>query len=97
MGLGHASGFVRLLENVELMFWLQEIDYHEWLSIDLHMPRADSAKACQHSVDIIRQLWRLAAQLSATRSDKINSCSATVKFFSHMVALKLGRESPSRR
>lgn len=55
---------VRFWENVELMFWLQEIGYDDWLSIDLHMPRADSVKACQQSVDHIKRLWALAGQLS---------------------------------
>jgi len=57
-------GSVRFLENIELMFWLQEIGYDDWLSIDLNMPRADSVKACQQSVDHICRLWALAGKLS---------------------------------
>ena len=54
---------VRFWENLELAFWLQQIGYDDWLSIDITMPRGDPATACKQSVDTVRRLWQLAAQL----------------------------------
>ena len=54
---------VRFWENIELMFWLQQIGYRDWLSIDLNMPRGDPSTACRQSVRTLRWLWKLAARL----------------------------------
>lgn len=54
---------IRFWENLELAFWLQQIGYRDWLSIDITMPRGDPCTACQQSVNTIRQLWNLATQL----------------------------------
>ena len=56
-------GTIRFWENLELAFWLQQIGYRDWLSIDITMPRGDPWTACRQSVDTIRQLWKLAEQL----------------------------------
>jgi xylose isomerase len=56
-------GTIRFWENLEFVFWLQHIGYQDWLSIDITMPRGDPCTACQQSVDTIRGLWNLAAQL----------------------------------
>jgi xylose isomerase len=56
-------GTVRFWEHIELIFWLRELGYDKWYSIDITMPRGDAVKACQQSVDNIRRMYRLAERL----------------------------------
>jgi xylose isomerase len=56
-------GTVRFWEHLELIFWLREMGYDEWYSIDIIMPRGDAVKACQQSVSNIRRLYRLTEKL----------------------------------
>lgn len=56
-------GTVRFWEHLELIFWLRELKYDNWYSIDIIMPRGDPVKACQQSVTNIQRLYRLAQKL----------------------------------
>ena len=56
-------GTVRFWEHIELIFWLRELGYDKWYSIDITMPRGDAVKACQQSVENIQRLYRLAERL----------------------------------
>ena len=57
-------GTVRFWELVELMFWLREIGYAKWYSIDIEVARGDPVQACAHSVKNIQRLYRLAGKLN---------------------------------
>ena len=35
-------GTVRFWEHIELIFWLRELGYDKWYSIDITMPRGDA-------------------------------------------------------
>ncbi len=59
-------GTVRFWEYLELFFWLHELGYDKWYSIDITMPRGDSVEACQQSVDNIRRMYSLAERLDHT-------------------------------
>jgi sugar phosphate isomerase/epimerase len=56
-------GTVRFWEHIELIFWLRELGYDKWYSIDITMPRGDAVKACQQSVTNIQRLYLLAKKL----------------------------------
>jgi xylose isomerase len=56
-------GTVRFWEHLELIFWLRELKYDKWYSIDIMMPRGDPVQACQQSVTNIQRLYRLAEKL----------------------------------
>ena len=56
-------GTVRWWENLELAFWLREMGYAGWWSIDIVMPRGDPVAACRASVGSIRRLWEWAGRL----------------------------------
>lgn len=56
-------GTVRFWEHIELIFWLRELGYDKWYSIDITMPRGDAVKACQQSVTNIQRLYLLAGKL----------------------------------
>jgi len=56
-------GTVRFWEHIELIFWLRELGYDKWYSIDITMPRGNAVKACQQSVTNIQRLYRLAEKL----------------------------------
>jgi hypothetical protein len=56
-------GTVRFWEHIELIFWLRELGYDRWYSIDITMPRGDAVRACQQSVDNIQRLCHLADKL----------------------------------
>jgi xylose isomerase len=57
-------GTVRFWELLELIFWLQELGYTGWNSIDVSVPRGgDPIQAIQQSATNIRRLWRLADKL----------------------------------
>lgn len=56
-------GTVRFWEHIEMIFWLRELGYDKWYSIDIIMPRGDAVKACQQSVANIQRFYRLAEKL----------------------------------
>ena len=56
-------GTVRFWELIELIFWLRELEYEKWYSIDIFVPRWDPVKACQQSVTNIRRLFLLTERL----------------------------------
>jgi xylose isomerase len=56
-------GTVRFWEYLELYFWLRELGYDGWYSIDIAVPRSDAVTACRQSVNNIRRLYRLAGRL----------------------------------
>jgi xylose isomerase len=56
-------GTLRFWEMLELVFWLREVDYRGWYSIDIISPRADPVQAVQQSVDNIRRMVHLSEQL----------------------------------
>ena len=56
-------GTVRFWELIELIFWLRELEYDKWYSIDIFVPRWDPVKACQQSVTNIKRLFLLTERL----------------------------------
>lgn len=56
-------GTLRIWEMVELIFWLQELDYSGYYSIDIVSPRADPQEALHQSVVNLHRMACLAARL----------------------------------
>jgi len=56
-------GTVRFWEMLELIFWLQEVGYDGFYSIDIVSPRSPAVEAIQLSVDNIKRLFRAATLL----------------------------------
>ena len=54
---------IRFWEHLELIFWLRELKYDNWYSIDIIMPRGNPVKAAQQSVTNIQRLYRLSEKL----------------------------------
>jgi xylose isomerase len=53
----------RFWEHLELIFWLRQLGYNKWYSIDITMPRGDAIQICQQSVVNIQRLCRLMGKL----------------------------------
>ncbi len=49
-------GSVHFVEYVELLYWLREMGYDGWYSIDLYPYREDGVRAVSESVQFLRQL-----------------------------------------
>ncbi len=56
-------GTLRFWEMLELVFWLREVNYTGWYSIDIISPRGDPIQAVQQSVTNIRRYVALAEKL----------------------------------
>jgi hypothetical protein len=56
-------GTIHFCEMLELIFWLQEIGYSGFYSIDIVSPRIQAVDAVQLSVENIQRLFRMASQL----------------------------------
>jgi xylose isomerase len=56
-------GTLRFWEMLELVFWLREVDYQGWYSIDIISPRGDPIQAVQQSVTNIRRMVHLMEKL----------------------------------
>jgi xylose isomerase len=67
-------GSIRFCEMLELIFWLQEIGYSGFYSIDIVAPRIPAVDAVQLSVENIQRLFRMASQLDRDRM-YANFCS----------------------
>ena len=57
-------GALRIHELIELMFWMQEIDYQGYYSIDISSPRIDPVVAVTQSVNNLRRLYQFAESLN---------------------------------
>jgi hypothetical protein len=56
-------GTIRFWEMLELIFWLQEIGYAGFYSIDIISPRSPAIDAVKLSVENIRRMFRMASTL----------------------------------
>ena len=56
-------GSVRFWELIELLFWLREVGYDGWYSLDIFTPRADPVESCALGVANLRRLVELADRL----------------------------------
>jgi xylose isomerase len=56
-------GTIRFWEMLELIFWLQEIKYSGFYSIDIVSPRSQALDAVQLSVDNIQRMFQMALLL----------------------------------
>jgi L-rhamnose isomerase len=56
-------GTIRFWEMLELIFWLQEIGYAGFYSIDIISPRSPAIDAVKLSVENIRRIFRMASTL----------------------------------
>ncbi len=56
-------GTLRFWEMLELVFWLREVNYQGWYSIDIISPRGDPVQAVQQSVTNIRRMVHLMDRL----------------------------------
>lgn len=61
-------GSVHFVEYLELLFWLKEIDYSGWYSMDLYPYREDAKRALAESVEFLKGIDRL---LTPERMDEI--------------------------
>ena len=52
-------GSVHLVEYLELLFWLKEIEYTGWYSMDLYPYREDAKEALSESIEFIKGVDRL--------------------------------------
>jgi xylose isomerase len=52
-------GSVHFVEYLELLFWLKEIEYSGWYSMDLYPYREDAKRALAESVAFIKGIDRL--------------------------------------
>jgi sugar phosphate isomerase/epimerase len=66
-------GALHSVEYFELLFWLHEIDYSGWFSMDLYPYREDAAGAVEESVSFLRQADGL---LTADRRDEMRKLIA---------------------
>jgi L-rhamnose isomerase len=56
-------GTIRFYEMLELVFWLQEVGYSGFYSIDIVSPRSPAVEAVQLSVENIQRMYRAASLL----------------------------------
>lgn len=61
------AGSVHTVEFLEVLFWLQNIGYKGWYSLDLFPQREDPVEACSRSIRIMESLARMAARLDRQR------------------------------
>lgn len=52
-------GTLRFWEMLELIFWLREVKFQGWYSIDIISPRANPIESVQQSVNNIRRMYSL--------------------------------------
>jgi sugar phosphate isomerase/epimerase len=85
-------GTLRIPEMVELIYWLQEINYQGYYSIDIVSPRIDPVFAVTQSVKNIRRLYHLAERIDrdqfranlASHNPIANLSSISDQMFSHL-------------
>lgn len=57
------AGSVHFWELLEFLFWLQEIDYQGWYSLDIFPYREDPMGACEMSIENIKSTLKLLEKL----------------------------------
>jgi xylose isomerase len=57
------AGSVHTIELVEFMFWLDEIGYDGWYSLDIFPYREDAIEACRLSIENIESARKLAGKI----------------------------------
>lgn len=67
-------GSLHTVEYFELLFWLREMDYQGWYSMDQYPYREDGAKAVNESVAFLRSVEKL---LTAKRANEMRQLIAT--------------------
>jgi len=58
-------GSVRLLQSLELFYWLKKLGYQGWYSLDLYPYRLDATKACNVSIEFMEGIDAVADELLA--------------------------------
>lgn len=57
------AGSVHLVEFLELLWWLQQVGYEGWYSLDLFPQRENPVRACEQSISLVAGLARLAREM----------------------------------
>lgn len=81
-------GSLRLWESIELIYWLQELNYRGYYSIDIASPRSDPVAAVGTSVKNIHRMYRAAQRLDRnTIRENHNNCNpiANLGYLSDML------------
>jgi xylose isomerase len=64
-------GSVNLWEYLELFFWLEQVNYQGWLSLDVYPYREDVAEACRQSIQNIKTIRGLVDKLGMERLKEV--------------------------
>jgi len=64
-------GTVHWPQYIELLYWLEKMDYDGWLSLDLYPYRDDPFMACKVSLEFMEKIRNLAKEL---KKDRVFDC-----------------------
>lgn len=84
-------GSVHLWETLELVYWLEEIGYDGWYSLDIFPYREDGVSAIRQSLDNLKMLIEIAAQLDRSTIGEIqtsNNAENMIEFLRNSVLRK---------
>jgi L-rhamnose isomerase len=77
-------GTLRILESIELIYWLREINYQGYYSIDIVSPRIDPIQAVSQSVKNIKRLYCLAGLIDRDLVEENLSSINPISNLSHI-------------
>jgi len=86
-------GSIHTIEYLELLFWLRQMNYQGWFSMDLYPYREDAREAVSESIEWLKTLEALIDQAGMAKIEALIQEGNAIKTIREMRKLMLGKSN----